>query len=294
MNKTVTVSAPAKINLTLNIGRLREDNYHEVNMIMQAVSLCDSVTISKNGSRRINIFCDEKGVPLDSSNLVHKAAVSYFEAVKAEPEGLDIHIDKKIPVQAGLAGGSTDCAATLWGMNALYDGLLTKDELINIGGALGADVPFCFDGGTALATGKGTDILPVSSMPKCFIVLIKPNLNVSTKEAYKRSDERTSFKENASVPMIKALNNGSYAEVSRLLYNDFFDILNIEEVKEIIKLLYLSGADGACMSGSGPSVFGLFENEVSAQAAVTSLKRQYKRVYLCKPVNHGVKTEKIE
>ncbi len=294
MNKTVTVSAPAKINLTLNIGRLRKDNYHEVNMIMQAINLCDTVTISKNGSKKINIFCSEKGVPLDSSNLVYKAAVAYFEAVKAQPEGLDIHIDKKIPVQAGLAGGSTDCAAALCGINALYGELLTKDELKVIGAALGADVPFCFYGGTALATGKGTDIAPVSDMPECFIVLIKPDLNVSTKEAYQRADERTVFKEDASLLMIKALNNGSYAEVSRLLYNDFSDILNIKEVKEITALLNSLGADGACMSGSGPSVFGLFKNEASAQAAITALKRRYSKVYLCKPVTYGVKIVKIE
>ncbi|MCR5635964.1 MAG: 4-(cytidine 5'-diphospho)-2-C-methyl-D-erythritol kinase [Clostridiales bacterium] len=294
MSKTVTVSAPAKINLTLNIGRLREDNYHEVNMIMQAISLCDTITISKNAGKKINIFCDTKGVPLDRGNLVYKAAAAYFKASKAEPEGLDIHIDKNIPVQAGLAGGSTDCAAALLGMNALYDNLLTKDELKDIGGALGADVPFCFDGGTALATGKGTDIVHVSDMPECFIVLIKPDLNVSTKEAYQRADERTVFKENASVPMLKALNNGSYAEVSRLLYNDFSDILNIKEVKEIITLLNSLAADGACMSGSGPSVFGLFGDEASAKAAVTTLKSQYNKVYLCKPVTHGVKIEKTE
>ncbi|MDD5924525.1 MAG: 4-(cytidine 5'-diphospho)-2-C-methyl-D-erythritol kinase [Clostridia bacterium] len=285
--KSVQVKAPAKINLTLNIEEKRTDGYHNVDMIMQAVDLYDIITVTPNDSSDITISSNVQGVPLDESNLVHKAAVGFFEMNPELFGGVHIDIEKHIPMQAGLAGGSTDCAAALLGLNFAYGEPLMLDELMIIGAKLGADVPFCFNGATAYATGIGTTLEKINDMPQCHIILIKPEINVSTKEAYQKSDARTEFYPRASIKMISAINKESFDGVCDALHNDFQQILKIDEVEEIVEALKRVGARNACMSGSGPSVFGLFDNKAVATRAFDELKGRYNNIFLCIPIKSG-------
>lgn len=290
-NKKISVKAPAKINLTLTIGERRCDGYHNVNMIMQAVSLYDIITVSLNDSKKITVSCNVSGVPLDGNNLVYKATETFLSHIGVYNVGVHIDIEKNIPMQAGLAGGSTDCAGTLIALNMLYDNRLTIDKLKEIGGRLGADVPFCFDGGTQLATGIGTTLEKIYDMPQCYILLVKPNIGVNTGEAYKKADARTSYPEGNSEKMINTLKSGDILSVANNLYNDFQDILKLSDVERIKDMLISNGAIGACMSGSGPTVYGIFTNEDVLKKAEKAMKQHYSKVLIAEPIKCGCKVK---
>lgn len=285
-NKKISVKAPAKINLTLTIGERRCDGYHNVNMIMQAVSLYDIITVSLNDSKKITVSCNVSGVPLDGNNLVYKATETFLSHIGVYNVGVHIDIEKNIPMQAGLAGGSTDCAGTLIALNMLYDNRLTIDKLKEIGGRLGADVPFCFDGGTQLATGIGTTLEKIYDMPQCYILLVKPNIGVNTGEAYKKADARIICPKDNSQEMITALESGDILSVADMLNNDFQYILKINDVERIKDMLMLLGAVGVCMSGSGPTVYGIFTDENVVSKAAKTIKH-FHWVYITEPVKGG-------
>ncbi len=286
-----TVKAPAKINLTLEVLSKRPDGYHELATIMQAVSLYDIITLSDNDSGKITISCNYEGVPCDEKNICFKAAERFFEYTKLENKGLHIDIDKTIPTQAGLAGGSSDGAAVIMGLNSMFGTMLKPAEMNALGERVGADVPFCIEGGTKLCTGIGTDIKRLPSFNCSDIVICKPDtVSVSTAEAYQKVD---ALKPHASYTdeMIKALFSRDMFMISTTIFNDFELALQIPEVNEIKGIMLKNKARGAGMSGSGSAVFALFSSPRRAKACCEALKERYPETFLCKPIKTGCTVE---
>ena len=267
MNSKVTVNAYAKINLMLDINYKRPDNYHDLFMIMQSVGIYDTVTVEKIKGRNIEITCNIDDIPLDERNIAHKAATAFFKANKIRSTGIHIDIIKRIPHAAGLAGGSADGAAVLVALNKLYETGLTDDELCDIGVKIGADVPFCIKGGTLLAQGIGEVLSKVKPLRKCFIVLAKPDVSVNTGKAYSQFDEFGKTHTPNQLEMLKAIQSRDLYEICSRLENVFEQFIEVESRVQIKEIMRANGALGACMSGSGPTVYGIFLDEVSAENA---------------------------
>lgn len=286
--------APAKINLTLDIMSRRADGYHEVDMLMQTVSLYENVTVEadplwQGECGEITITCDKEGVPCDSTNIAYKAAKAFFDyaGITAHSD-ISIHIEKHIPFGAGLAGGSADGAAVIVILNRIYDKHLKPEELCAIGERVGADVPFCIIGGTRRATGIGTTFSKVPKLSKCHIVICKPAVSISTAKAYALADSRTGAKFSYTDLCAKALYSGSVRNVSDFLHNDFEEVLNLDVINSIKATMIKNKALGAAMSGSGSAVFGIFLTESKAKKCAELLSGEYEDVYVVTPVNDGV------
>lgn len=286
-----TVKAPAKINLTLEVLSKRPDGYHELATVMQSVSLYDIITLTDNDSEKITLSCNYGGVPCDEKNICYKAAVRFFDYTKLKNKGLHIDIDKTIPIQAGLAGGSSDGAAVIMGLNLMYNAKLKPAEMNNIGECVGADVPFCIEGGTKLCTGIGATMKKLPAFNCSDIVICKPQtVSVSTAEAYQKVD---ALNPHASYTdeMIKALYSRDMFMISTTIFNDFELALQIPEVNEIKSIMLKNKARGAGMSGSGSAVFGVFTSPRKAKQCYDQLKEQYPETFLCKPVKTGCTVE---
>ena len=293
MKSKVTLKAYAKINLLLDINYKRTDNYHDLFMIMQSVDLCDIVSVEKIKGREIIISCDAEGIPLDERNIAYKAAKEFFKANKIRKTGIKIDIDKRIPHAAGLAGGSADGAAVIVGLNELYETNLSEDELCEIGVKIGADVPFCIKGGTLLSQGIGEVLSKVKPLKKCYIVLAKPDCAVNTGKAYALFDENGKNHSPNQLEMLKAIQSGNLYEVAERLENvfeQFIEVKNRIEIKEVLRNHY---ALGVCMSGSGPTIYGIFDNLEYAEKSTDILKEYAKDIFLSKPVRKGCKIIKI-
>lgn len=251
--------APAKINLALDVLFKRPDQYHEVEMVMTTVDLADRIEIEETKKNNIAIFSHNRYVPDDDRNLAYQAAAILKQRFDIK-QGVSIKIEKNIPVAAGLAGGSSDAAATLRGLNRLWNLGLSLDELAEIGAEIGSDVSFCVYGGTALATGRGERIKHLPSPPKCWVVLAKPLRGVSTADVYKRLDLQNITHPNIPA-MINAIENKDYKAVCDNIGNVLENVtLSLHpEVLHIKNQMKRFGADAVLMSGSGPTVFGLVE-----------------------------------
>lgn len=283
----VLIKAPAKINLALNILSKREDGYHDVEMIMQTVSLYDKISITLNNHNKINLDCKLDFLSDNKKNTAYIAAQTFFEFTKIDNPGIDIVIEKNIPQAAGLAGGSADAAGVIVGLDNIFNTKLCDKDLINIGSKIGADVPFSILGGTMAATGIGTELRRLNCLSDCCIVIVKPSVFVSTKEAYEKSDN-LNIKRNFCINDLEtAIDIGDINRISSLLFNKFEDVIDLNEVKEIKKLTINMGALNSCMSGSGPSVFSIFTDIKKAQNCVDALKKKYKDVFICNPVRDG-------
>lgn len=285
----IKVLAPAKINLSLDVVSKRADGYHDISTIMQAVDLYDAVTLTDNDSKSITISCNYEGVPCDEKNICFKAAEVFFNYTKKENRGLHIDIDKKIPAQAGLAGGSSDGAAVVLGLNRLYETALTPAELHELCEKIGADVPFCLVGGTKYATGIGTKLKKMPPLSRCKLVICKPDgVSVSTAQAYSKVDSLGPHPLYTD-EMIKALFSRDMFRISTTLFNDFELALQIPEVAQVKKIMYQCKANGAGMSGSGSAVFAIFTSERRANKCAEKLKEGYKEVFICNPIKDGCK-----
>ena len=263
----------AKINLGLDILGKRDDGYHDVRMIMQTIQMYDVLEIRKSEKPGISLTTNFPFVPCDERNLVYKAAKLLMDEFHIE-EGISVKLDKFIPVSAGMAGGSTDAAAALVGVNRLFNLRLSEKELMERGVKIGADVPYCIMRGTALAEGIGEKLTWVPQMPQCWILIGKPGVNVSTKMAYEsmRLDE---VKEHPDIDgMLKALKNEDlYGVVSRM--KNVFEpgiIARYPVIQKIKNLMEGHGALKALMSGSGPTVFGVFDDEEKLKEAAAALR----------------------
>ena len=279
------LTANAKINLTLDILRKREDGYHDLQMVMQAVTLSDALTVAPAQGSEGQAVSDLHFLPTGDRNLAQMAAAAFREATGLGGQ-VDVTIQKHIPVCAGLAGGSADAAAVLTAMNRLTGAGLSPAELAKIGEKVGSDVPFCVLGGTALAEGRGEVLTPLAPLPPCHIVICKPPFSISTPQLFGRVKVKKIVRRPDTAGVIAALEAGDLAGVARRMYNVFEDVLEprrLSEINDIKAVLIDCGALGASMSGSGPSVFGLFDREGRAQTALERLKESYRDVFLCAP-----------
>ncbi len=282
------VKAAAKINLMLDILKKLDNGYHSLFMIMQSVDLYDTVTVEKNSINEIIIKCNKEGVPCNEKNIAHKCAKAFFDFCNIEDRGVTIEIEKNIPMAAGVAGGSADGAAVLYCLNKIYKTNLTDRELAKIGNKVGADIPFSLTGGTAVTLGTGNVIAPVTDLPDCYIVLAKPEQDVSTPEAYAEFDSLTRVRHLDRISMIDAVSNGDYEKICSLCGNVFEQAVEVPKRPHIKGVMRKCGADASCMSGSGPTVFGIFSDKEKAEQCCEKLCKKYENVYLCKPVNKGI------
>ncbi|MCG8542226.1 MAG: 4-(cytidine 5'-diphospho)-2-C-methyl-D-erythritol kinase [Clostridia bacterium] len=279
------LKAYAKINLSLDVLNKRNDGYHNVKMIMQQITLYDEIILKKI-NEDIIIATDCLFLPTDMSNIAYKAASLILEKYNIDG-GIYIDIKKNIPIAAGLAGGSSDAAAVIRGMNILYDLNLSLEEMIEIGASIGADVPFCILGNAALAEGIGERLTRVKGLNSGWIVLSKPNICISTAEAYgnlKLDDISIRPKTGA---LLKALERDNLYDISNNLCNVFESgIFNKYLVVKLIKeKMFEYGAVGSLMSGSGPSVYGIFKDYNKAKSAYEKLRLLYKQTYLVRTYN---------
>lgn len=277
---SVTLPAYAKLNLTLDILRKRPDGYHDLQMVMQSVSLHDDVTVTLTAGEGIACRCGD--IPGDESNLAVKAARAFFAQTGVAPRGLDIDVTKRIPAQAGMAGGSTDGAAVLRALRDLLYPSLPDDALERIGAAVGSDVPYCVRGGTALAEGRGEILTTLPSAPAFHAVLCKPDFAVSTPTLFSHVRVDALPERPDTAGMLLALQAGDAAGVASRVRNVFEAVLpdNCGEVFAIKRRLRALGADAAAMTGSGPTVFGLFRDRAAAETAFAALRRDYRQTYL--------------
>ena len=281
--KEISVKALAKVNLGLDVVRKREDGYHEVRMIMQTIHLFDRLEIMRNQSGRITMSTNLAFLPTNENNLVYKAAALLKEEFDIG-DGIDVKLHKHIPVAAGMAGGSTDAAAVLYGMNRIFDLGLSKEDLMTRGVKLGADVPYCIMRGTALAEGIGEKLSALPPMVKCPVLIAKPSISVSTKFVYQnlKLDEQTNHPDiDALMKDIREKDfDGVCAHMGNVL--ESVTIPNYPVIAEIKQQMMRSGAKASMMSGSGPTVFGLFEDGETAKRALREMKRSglAKQVYL--------------
>ena len=290
----IRVKAPAKINLTLDILGKRPDGYHDVAMVMQSVSLCDTVEVdwADGEGDKVTVSCPAyPDVPVDDSNIACKAARAFFAQTGETPRPLSVRIDKVIPTQAGLAGGSADGAAVVLALNQLAQTHLTMKEMAEICARFGSDVPFCLLGGTMLATGTGTKLSKLPAMPDCHIVICKPDISVSTAEAYARCDSRPPKGFSYTDELVKRLYARDIRGLASTLYNEFEQVMQLGEISDIKRDIRAAGAIGASMSGSGSAVYGIFLSERKAQSCVDSLRGKYERVFLTKPLKVGCSVE---
>lgn len=280
------VHAWAKLNLTLDVLGKREDGYHDLCMVMQSIDLCDRLELERTSDSGIAVKTDLSFLPDDDRNLAAKAARAFFQYT-GEPLGLSIDIRKQIPVCAGMAGGSSDAAAVLRALNELTGAGLPPEKLAEIGAEVGSDVPYCVMGGTALAEGRGEVLTPLPALPQCHVVVCKPAFAISTPELFGRIDSHRIVCRPDTAGMLDALERGELIEVARRMYNVFEDVLperQAKTVSEIRSILIAEGALGACMSGTGPTVFGLFDSPDMARNAFERLKHTYRDTFLCRTV----------
>ena len=287
--RSIEVKAYAKINLSLDIVGVREDGYHTVDMVMQSVSLGDRVKVALNETGEISLRCSKPHIPVDMRNTAYKAA-RYFLDATGLPYGADIEIEKIVPDQAGMGGGSADAAAVLRALNRLCgeelgEAPLNTAELLYIGMRIGADVPFCILNGTQRCGGVGEVMIPLRDMPNCGLVVVKPDVSVSTPEAYRMCDTKPNSGVRYTPAMVAAVGNGDVRAVSAHLGNRFDDALQIPQVQVIKKALLESGAMNAVMTGSGSAVFGIYENEAAAERAAAALDKDLGAVFTAVPVS---------
>lgn len=288
-NNDISLKALAKINLGLDVVRRREDGYHEVRMIMQTIQLYDRLDIKRTQEPGIQIQTNLSFLPVNENNLIYKAAKLLMDEFSIT-DGVSVKLDKRIPVAAGMAGGSTDAAAMLIGVNRLFSLVLTKRQLMERGVQIGADVPYCIMRGTALAEGIGEALSPLPPMVKCPVLIAKPSISVSTKFVYQnlKLDDTTIHPDiDRLIDDIKAKNlHDIAAHMGNVL--ETVTIPNYPVIDEIKKHMLSNGAVGAMMSGSGPTVFGLFDDEDTAKKAYKAMRSSHlaRQVYLTSVYNN--------
>ena len=281
---SISLKALAKINIGLDVTGIRDDGYHEVRMIMQTVNLFDKLTIKKSSDDKITMSTNLKFLPVDGDNLCIKAATLLIEEFGIK-EGVHIDLEKHIPVAAGMAGGSTDAAAVLFGVNKLFNLKLSQKDLMERGVKIGADVPYCIMRGTALAEGIGEVLSPLPPMIKCPVLIAKPGISVSTKQVYTALDSCFDTVEHPDIDgLIADIKANDLKALCGHMGNVLEDVtIPLHPVIADIKASMMeNGAVGAMMSGSGPTVFGFFEDNKTARAAKDALTKSgmVKQLYL--------------
>lgn len=271
----LTKEAYAKINLGLDVLRRREDGYHDVKMVMQTVGICDTLTFTKKADVGISIRTDAEGLSVGEDNLIYRAARILYDRAKIE-QGVDIFLNKRIPIAAGMAGGSADAAAALHGLNELFELGLSLEQLQNMGVSLGADIPYCLMGGTALSEGIGEILTKLPTPPQCIIVVVKPDINVSTKFVYENLHSDTLEYHPDIDGMVGAIKAGDLSGITGRLGNvlETVTVRKYPVIDSIKRLMKDMGAENALMSGSGPTVFGMFTGKEQADRAAGQIRER--------------------
>ena len=284
--ETLYEGAYAKVNLTLDVLDKREDGYHDLKSVMQTLSIRDDIEIDVGTGKPWKLLCSKEGIPTDERNLAWKAAKVYCEALNKDPNGLEIRITKRIPVEAGMGGGSADAAAVLRALNDYYGNPLSILALAELGAQVGSDVPFCVVGGTAMVEGKGEKLRKLPDMPDCIFVVCKPDFPVSTPALYKKIDEVTIPKRPDHQAMESALLAGDLEKGAHNLYNVFDPVVTEEhlELNYIKSLFHQYGAVGYQMTGSGSAVFAIVSEFEVAAVICNMLQSNYPNVFIGKPV----------
>ena len=282
--KSVTVLAPAKLNLALDVVGTLPNGYHDLDMVMQAIDLQERLVLRR--SPYLNLRMPGSFVPVNNKNTAIKAALAFFDYTGLLA-GVDITIHKTVPVRAGMAGGSADAAGVLVGMNELYGAKLSMSELCAIGATIGADVPFALMGGTCRVRGVGDLLKPLPPCPDCRFVVVMPSIGVSTPEAFQRYDQMGSPVHPDCERQEAAVRAGDLAAICAAAGNALEHCSGAQETPAICAKLNEHGALTSQMTGSGAAVFGVFDGEDAARAAVQALQGSYKQVYLCRPVRGG-------
>lgn len=283
---TLYEGAYAKLNLTLDVLGKREDGYHDLQSVMQTISLRDDIEIDVGTGKPWEILCTDESIPTDERNLAWKAAKLYLDTIGQDPNGLQIRILKRIPTQAGLGGGSADAAAVLRALNRHYNAPLSIAALAELGGQVGSDVPFCVLCGTAMAEGRGDRLRKLPDMPDCVFVVCKPDFSVSTPELYRKLDETAIARRPDNRAMEAAILSGDLEQVARNLWNVFDPVVTAEhlELNYIKSICNAYGALGQQMTGSGSAVFAILPNFEYAAVVCNMLKDNYPQVFIAKPI----------
>lgn len=283
---TLYEGAFAKLNLTLDVLDRREDGYHDLQSVMQTISIRDDVEIDIGTGKPWKLLCSAEGIPTDETNLAWKAAKVYCDAMKKDPNGIEIRITKRIPAGAGMGGGSADAAAVLRALNRHYGDPLSVFALAELGAQVGSDVPFCTLCGTAMVEGRGERLKKLPDMPDCIFVVVKPEFSVSTPELYKKLDEAEIPKHPDNRAMESALLAGDLEMVVKNIYNVFDPLVTQDhlELNYIKSLFHQYGAAGYQMTGSGSAVFAIVSEFEIAAVLCNMLKENYPQVYIAKPV----------
>ena len=277
--------AYAKLNLSLDVLGKMPDGYHEMRMVMQSASLFDDVQVKLTDSGGRSVRSNFGFLPRDGRNIALKAAEAFCAAAGLPGQGVEITLRKRIPVGAGLAGGSTDAAAVLRALDRLLGTRLSRAELEALGAPLGSDVPFCVAGGTQLAAGRGDRLTDLAAFPRCGIVICMPRFSIKTPELFARIDDRRSRVHPDTDGLIAAAAAGDLRGAAQRMYNVFEDVLprRSREILSIKQRLLDAGALGAVMTGTGSAVFGLFEDETAAKPAAAALRADYRAVFTAGP-----------
>lgn len=275
--------ARAKVNLTLDVLGKREDGYHELSMVMETVDLWDTLRFT-HGGEGVRVKSNLGFLPTGEGNLAAAAALAFERATGRELGGLAIELEKRIPVCAGMAGGSSDAAAVLRYLDRATGTGLTGEELQSIARQVGSDVPYCVQGGTALAQGRGETLTALKPLPPCFFVLCKPPFSISTPALFSELDRHKLRRHPDTKGVLEALEQGDLTGVARRLYNVFEDVLPPRQGRVVAELktsLITAGALGAAMTGTGSTVYGLFAQEEPARQAFEELVESYPETFLC-------------
>lgn len=283
---TLYEGAFAKINLTLDVLGKREDGYHDLQSIMQTISIRDDIEIDVDTGKPWALRCSAPGIPEDARNLAWKAAKVYYDAMKIDPNGIEIRITKRIPSQAGLGGGSADAAAVLRALNRHYGNPLSILALAELGAQVGSDVPFCTLCGTAMVEGRGERLRKLPDMPDCCFVVIKPDFSASTPELYRKLDETAIAHRPDNRAMESALLAGDLGRVAENVYNVFDPVVTADhlEMNYIKSICNSYGSLAQQMTGSGSAIFAILPNFEYAAVVCQMLKENYPNVFIAKPV----------
>lgn len=283
---TLYEGAFAKINLTLDVLGKREDGYHDIRSVMQTVSLRDDIEIDVGTGKEWVLRCTDETIPCNERNLAWKAAKVFFDAVKKDPNGIEIRITKRIPTQAGLGGGSADAAAVLRALNRHYDNPLSILALAELGAQIGSDVPFCTVCGTAVVEGRGERLRKLPDMPECVFVIIKPDFSASTPELYRKLDETAIAKHPDHQAMESALLAGDLGRVAENIFNVFDPVVTADhlELNYIKSICNSYGSLNQQMTGSGSAIYAIMPNFEFAAVVCSMLRDNYPQVYIAMPV----------
>ena len=282
----IEIKAYAKLNLSLDVLGILPGGYHEVKTVMQTASLCDEIRIDLNKSGEVSVRTNFSFLPKDERNIAAKAARAFFAAAEMNGYGAELTLKKRIPVGAGLGGGSADAAAVLRGLNDLTGVGFSQSQLEELGGTLGSDVPFCICGGTRLGMGTGDQLSPAPIIPACCFVICKPRFSVRTPDLFAKIDSRRSRIHPDTEGLLATMRDGDLAGMARRMYNVFEDVLprRCSEIGTIKNEMLDAGALGAVMTGTGSAVFGVFTDQESARTAAEVLGRNYRECFVASPI----------